>query len=128
MQIAKQYRFEASHILPYQGGKCSRHHGHSYQMEVAVTGDVQEVGPHNLESGMVVDFQSIDNIVKPLIYDYLDHHHLNNFIEYPTAERIAVWVIDQMLANDPPYEIAYVKIWETANCFAVATPDDLDRL
>jgi 6-pyruvoyl-tetrahydropterin synthase len=66
--------------------------------------------------------------MKPLIADKLDHHHLNDFIEYPTAEHIALWVIERILENDPPYEIAYVKVWETANCFAVATPDDLSRL
>jgi 6-pyruvoyltetrahydropterin/6-carboxytetrahydropterin synthase len=126
--ISKIYRFEASHILPFQGGKCSRHHGHSYVLEVGVTGNVQPVHELLRESGMVVDFQRLDDIMKPLIADKLDHHHLNDFIEYPTAEYIALWVIERILENDPPYEIAYVKVWETANCFAVATPDDLSRL
>jgi 6-pyruvoyltetrahydropterin/6-carboxytetrahydropterin synthase len=125
--ISKQYKFEASHILPFQGGKCARHHGHSYVMEVAVTGPVKGIDPNDRESGMVVDFQRIDDIVKPLVNDVLDHHHLNDEIEYPTAENIALWMIYQIDQNDPPYELAYVKVWETANCWALATPDDLNH-
>ena len=85
MLVAKQYRFEASHILPAHPGKCARLHGHSYQVEVAVCGRVHE------ESGFVVDYAWLDEDVTPII-DQLDHQHLNHLIENPSAENVAGWI------------------------------------
>ena len=44
MQIRKQFAFEAAHVLPYHTGKCSRLHGHSYRLEVALEGGLHTSG------------------------------------------------------------------------------------
>lgn len=42
-------------------------------------------------NGIVIDFDEIDRIVKTEIIEILDHTHLNELIENPTAELIAAW-------------------------------------
>ncbi len=41
---------------------------------------------------MVLDFEDLDRIVSAHVLDRLDHYHLNDIIENPTAEWIAVWI------------------------------------
>lgn len=41
--IGKTFTFEAAHHLEHHRGKCRRPHGHSYKLEVMVTGAVKPV-------------------------------------------------------------------------------------
>src|SRR5512144_3146307 len=56
MRLERCYRFEAAHLLPKVpvGHKCARMHGHSYQIEIAIEGDLDG------ELGWVMDFAEID--------------------------------------------------------------------
>ena len=76
--LSKTFRFEAAHRLPHvpEGHKCSRLHGHSYQIDVIVTG---EIDPH---TGMVVDFNDIAKAWEPL-HNVLDHYYLNEIDRKP---------------------------------------------
>lgn len=60
MRVAKQFRWEAAHRLPYHNGACRSLHGHSYRMTVEVEGLVGE-------GEMVLDFQVIKRMVAPLV-------------------------------------------------------------
>ena len=57
--ITKRFTFEAAHSIPHHTGKCKNLHGHSYILEITVTGPIQESGP---EMGMVMDFTEISNV------------------------------------------------------------------
>lgn len=118
--LNKSYKFEAGHQLPHHQGKCKNAHGHSYTMELHLKSPyVQESGP---ESGMVMDFDEINHIVKPIIAQYLDHHWLNTSLklENPTAELIAKWVFNKL---HPQIPLLYaVTIQETASCRARYEP------
>ena len=72
MTLSKTFRFEAAHRLPRvpEGHKCGRLHGHSYQIDVIIRGDV------NPDTGMVVDFAQITDAWQPL-HAVLDHYYLN---------------------------------------------------
>ena len=117
-RIGKQYSFSASHTLDNTGIEnhpCSRLHGHNYIVEIQVRGAVSPM------FGWVVDFKFIDDSIKPLI-DQLDHRHLNDIIDNPTAENIAQWIMD----SHSPHFIWSVKVWETSKCWAeVVNPDGL---
>ena len=116
-RIAKQYNFSASHQLTgvSEDHPCSRLHGHNYIVEIEVRG---EVSPR---TGFIVDFYFIDKTFKPLI-EQLDHTHLNDMMENPTAENIAQWLMD----NHTPHFVWSVKVWETPKCWAqVVNPDGL---
>lgn len=112
-EITKEYRFEASHILPWHTGKCGRLHGHSYILQVTVEGPLK---PDNgdPDAGMVMDFADISTVVKPLIASKLDHHHLNDSLglENPTGERIVEWIADQLTPLLPG--LCRLRLYETA--------------
>jgi 6-pyruvoyltetrahydropterin/6-carboxytetrahydropterin synthase len=89
MDIFRVFQVEAAHHLPNvpSGHKCARLHGHSFRIEVHVSG---EVGEHN---GWVMDFADLRRIFQP-VYDQLDHHYLNEIdgLENPTSENLAKWI------------------------------------
>lgn len=72
MIISKEFRFEASHVLPKHSGKCSRLHGHSWKMVVSVK------GPVNPETGFVMDYGILKDLVNSNIIDLVDHKHLGH--------------------------------------------------
>lgn len=87
-ELSKEFRFESAHKLPHvpEGHKCAQLHGHSFTVEVHVTGPLDET------AGWVVDYDDIKRAVKPMI-DQLDHHYLNEIpgLENPTSEVLARW-------------------------------------
>ncbi len=90
MIVSKRFRFEAAHRLPRYQGPCFELHGHSYELHVSL-----EV-PVSPETGMTLDFFHLEGVVKEMILDRLDHRNINDILENPTAENIAVWVWDQL--------------------------------
>jgi len=89
MDIFKSFTIEAAHRLPNvpPGHKCSRLHGHSFRVELHVS------GPLDPTFGWVLDFAEIKAAFRPL-YDQLDHHYLNDVpgLDNPTSERLAEWI------------------------------------
>ncbi len=65
--ITKQFSFEMAHALTDYPGKCRNIHGHSYRLEVTVTGDRIE------SSGMVIDFKHLKDLVNRTVVEPLDH-------------------------------------------------------
>ena len=106
-------------MLPHHPGKCSRLHGHSYRFEVAVSGPLQQAGP---AQGMVVDFDELSAIVKPLVVDLLDHSSLNDFMPNPTAEHIALWIWEALETKLPG--LSEIVVWETRTARAVVSAQD----
>jgi len=133
MILRKTFRFEASHILPKHPGKCSRLHGHSWVLHVAVSGPIDEV------TGFVMDYAKISELIKPLI-DSLDHHHLgtwdkdklpyhqfwnvswlpNNF--YPSSENLLM-AIGKQLEIFTWHSLA---LEETCTSYAELTREEFD--
>ena len=120
LQIRKHFRFEAAHALPHHAGKCARMHGHSYLLEIALRGPLQEAGP---ATGMVADFESITTVVGREIVDRLDHRTLNEFIENPTAENVLLWIHSRIAAALPLLD--ELVLWETPTACAVLRCNDL---
>ena len=119
MQIRKHFRFEAAHVLPHHLGKCSRMHGHSYRLEVAIRGPIQSEGPAR---GMIEDFDTIKQVVHREVVDILDHQTLNDFIENPTAEHIVMWAWKHLEPH--LHTLDELVLWETANSCAVLRKSD----
>lgn len=93
MDIFKVFTLEAAHRLPNvpTGHKCSRLHGHSFRIELKVSGEPGE------DNGWIMDFSELKAAFKPL-YDQLDHNYLNDIpgLENPTSERLAMWIWDRL--------------------------------
>ena len=120
MRIRKQFAFEAAHILPHHAGKCSRLHGHSYVLDVTVAGTLQESGP---SAGMLIDFELLGAVVEREVISRLDHTSLNDVVDNPTSELVALWIWRRLAVALPSlYEVV---LWETATACAVVTSNDL---
>ena len=115
--IVKNFEFEAGHHLPNHSGACKYRHGHSYKLEVGIT------GPITPPTGMIADFKQLKDLVKELIIERLDHSYLNELdmvagfpADCPTAENMVVWIAETL---QPRLKITgcslyVVKLWETS--------------
>ncbi len=97
-------------------------HGHSYRLEVAVTGPLKTRGPAR---GMVEDFDRIERAVNERVVDLLDHQYLNDFIDNPTVENIVLWIWKHLETAVP--RLDEVVLWETATACAVLRRADAAR-
>lgn len=116
--IGKRFRLEAAHRLPHHDGKCAHLHGHSYQVEVQVHGDIKP-RTGDSDEGMVLDFARVRDAWDPL-HRLLDHRNLNDVVpaQYlpTTAENLARYLLDALRAQLP--DVAAVKVWETESSWA----------
>lgn len=123
--VTKVFRFEACHHLPYYDGKCNNLHGHSYKLEVTVTGDITS-DPHSPKRGMIVDFRDLKHMVTDSIIDKYDHSNLNDFFPNPTAEimvesigsQIMLVLHDYYIESGKKLDLVSVKLWETEDSYA----------
>jgi 6-pyruvoyltetrahydropterin/6-carboxytetrahydropterin synthase len=113
MKITQAFRFEAAHRLPNvpPTHRCHRMHGHSYRVELQLSGAVDP------KTGFVLDFFDIEAAFGPLLAR-LDHHCLNEIegLENPTAENIAGWIWQR--TKPALAELSNVRVYETPDCWA----------
>lgn len=112
--VVRRCSFAAAHYLPHYKGKCANLHGHSFVIEVGVSGEVDS------ESGMVVDFGELKGVLQPIL-DNLDHHCINTVLENPTAENIALYVLNWLSNNweiRKDMHIEFIRLWETEDSYA----------
>jgi 6-pyruvoyltetrahydropterin/6-carboxytetrahydropterin synthase len=110
VELKKEYRFEAAHWLPRvpAGHKCSRMHGHSYRVELTVTGPVDE------RTGWLIDFSAIDEVWAEL-HGRLDHRTLNEVpgLENSTCEVLSAYIWAVVRQSIP--QLSAVTVWETTD-------------
>jgi 6-pyruvoyltetrahydropterin/6-carboxytetrahydropterin synthase len=110
VELMKEYRFEAAHRLPRvpEGHKCSRVHGHSYKVELLVTGEVDPA------TGWLIDFGVIDGCWHE-VHDRLDHHYLNDVpgLDNSTCENLAAYIWGAIRPSIP--QLSGVTVWETTD-------------
>ena len=116
MEIFKQFSIEAAHWLPNvpAGHKCGRMHGHSFRIEVHVS------GPLHPRLGWVMDFADIKAAFKA-IEDTIDHRCLNEVegLENPTSENLSRWLWARLLPALP--NLSRIVIQETCTSGCVYT-------
>lgn len=108
MILIKKFEFDAAHNLINYHGKCERLHGHTYTLIVKLEGTRDK-------EDMVYDFVDLKNLVKEHILSEFDHHYINDFIEQPTAENIAVYIWDKLepLVKTENAHLYEIEVWET---------------
>lgn len=113
LTVTKEFTFDAAHYLTEYHGKCEDLHGHTYKLQVTVSGELNS-------EGLVLDFIILKNIVKEKILNKLDHSNLNDVFKQPSAENILLWIWQQLKEdlNGPNYCLYELKLWETATSFA----------
>ena len=112
-EIFKEFTFESAHRLPNvpNGHKCARLHGHSFRVEIHVTGDVDP------SAGWIMDFADLKAAFKPL-HERLDHHYLNEIegLENPTSENLARWIWENLKPSLPALCRIVVRETCTSGC------------
>jgi len=149
MQITRRLEFDAGHRIPDHRSQCRHLHGHRYAIEITLAGDVIEAAG-NPENGMVMDFAKVKQLAREHLVDAWDHAFLAfrgdaaivGFLSslpghktvlldaVPTAENLARIAFATL---EPLYRGAYgnalrlqrVRIYETPNCWADASRDDI---
>ena len=108
MILIKEFEFDAAHNLINYHGKCERLHGHTYKLVVKLT------GRRNAED-MIYDFVELKNLVKEQVLVEFDHHYINDFIQQPTAENIAVYIWNKLapLVKRENVRLYEIEVWET---------------
>jgi 6-pyruvoyltetrahydropterin/6-carboxytetrahydropterin synthase len=126
VSVTKVFQFEAAHILPSHNGKCSNLHGHSYAVEVSMSGPVID-NVHLSNNGMVVDFSVLSHAWKVTWESKVDHQLLNDLKELehgpPTAENLAMMFFTWFAswATSMGVVCERVRVWETASGYAEVT-------
>ncbi|WP_273382015.1 6-carboxytetrahydropterin synthase QueD [Actinobacillus porcinus] len=132
-KVSKEFSFDMAHILDGHDGKCQNLHGHTYKLQVEVSGDLVVDGA---KKGMVVDFTDVKRIVKAAILDPMDHafiydttsereckiaallNELNSktfgIPVRTTAEEMARFMFNRLKDQLP---ISAIRLWETPTSF-----------
>jgi 6-pyruvoyltetrahydropterin/6-carboxytetrahydropterin synthase len=104
--LTKTIGFESAHFLPTfpQDHKCRRMHGHSFRVDVTITGKVDP------DAGYLMDFGELSALLRPIV-DRLDHRVLNDIpgLENPTAELVAKYLWDALSPDLPLLEKVLVR-------------------
>ena len=144
IRITREFSFEGAHALGGYDGKCCHIHGHSYRMEVTVTGEpvADEDSP---KKGMVIDFTDLKKIVGENIIDKFDHALVmrqdaplaeeiqktyGNVIVVdiqPTCEMLATYFSDVISGLLPKgVKLFSINLWETEkSCAAWYASDNI---
>lgn len=135
MKVAKRFRWEAAHRLPWHTGGCQHLHGHSYELWLTLEGQEDA-------RGLLVDFKDVKRVLAPLI-DAFDHSTLVHEADGPLRDALArlgsratVLPVDTTSENLARYVLAYlgahaadgletqgvshlsVRLQETETCYA----------
>ena len=127
LTITKEFLFDAAHKLQLSSlsqeeneklyGRCSQFHGHTYRLQVSVSG---AVGP----GGMLMNFGHLKQIVQDTVISRYDHAYLNDLEEYRdvpvTAENMAQHmfrVLDNLL-DAQEVRLQSVRLYETPTSWA----------
>ena len=105
-QIIKEFGFEAAHTFGHKppGHENTRVHGHSFRVEVALSGEPDAV------SGCVVDFETVTEAINS-VRAKLDHHFLNDIagLGTPSLENLARWIAGELRPHFPQLASVIVR-------------------
>lgn len=114
ISVTKVFTFDSAHNLRDYEGECKNLHGHTYKLEITVSGELDKIG-------MVCDFKELNSLVKDNIISKLDHKYLNEVFEFnPTCEMMVKWMWDKCseMFSGKQYKIKKIVLWETPTSFA----------
>lgn len=114
-EIEVSAAFEAAHFIRGYAGKCSRLHGHNWQVAALVRGEELDA------LGMLVDFKIVKAELNKVL-DEFDHRFLNELDAFatdnPTAENLARKIFQRLAASEifgGSAKLYAVKVYESPN-------------
>src|ERR1700722_1599874 len=133
LRVCRSESFDAAHQLcdPHLSaeanralyGKCVNLHGHRYQLEVIVAGDMDEA------TGYVVDLKELADVIKTEVIQHVDHHNLNTDVGWlqgriPTAENLAAAFFERLEPHITRGTLHTIRLRETEKNWAECTRGD----
>jgi len=112
--------FSAAHNLRAYRGKCERLHGHTWRVDLYLTGT--DLGAE----GMVLDFAEAKRILEAVLAD-LDHAYLNEVPPFdrinPSSENLARVLAERVAERLPEgVRLTALTVWESDRCGATYRP------
>jgi 6-pyruvoyltetrahydropterin/6-carboxytetrahydropterin synthase len=96
--LTREFTFDAAQSIPTfpEGHKCRGLHGHTFRLQVSVTGQADPA------KGIFYDHADIARAVRPLI-ETLDHSYLNEVegLANPTLEMLLLWFWERLKEKLP---------------------------
>lgn len=136
LSLTKIFRFEAAHAILGYPGPCAHVHGHSYVLQVTVTGKAPEEC-YLPGLGMILDFKDLKKWVQGQVIDALDHAFMVSeayaglhpemvaqeatliFPFEPTAENLLLYIRNTLQGQLPQgMLLKSLRLNETADSFA----------
>lgn len=133
-KIAKEFSFDMAHMLDGHDGKCQNLHGHTYKLQVEVTGNLHLDGA---KRGMVMDYSDLKAVVKQHILDPMDHAFIYDLQSEKetkvaqllmdldskvygipsrtTAEEMAKYMFEKLANIGLP--VSLIRLWETPTSY-----------
>ena len=136
MIIQKRYYFYAGHRNKKAGEKCSRLHGHTYDV-------VCKFNFSTMKNGITVLFSDIDKLVEPII-KYYDHYFLlweedelcqvldlanELYRKLPfesSAENMAIWLFTR-IKNETKLPICEIQLAETKSSTIIYNGNEISN-
>ena len=121
VRVSRRESFNAAHVLRDDAlsheenlriyGKCVNLHGHNYEVEVTVEGDVDA-------TGYVMDLKALSDVICSEVIQHVDHRNLNTDVDWlagvmPTAENLAIAFWARLEPALPPGLLQSVRVGET---------------
>lgn len=138
IRVTKRFHFEMAHTLYEYDGLCRNIHGHSYNLEVTITGEPRKEAGHP-KDGMILDFSDLKDIVKSQIVSRFDHSLMVNklvpqeqmillkkttdrmiVVDFqPTSENIVAYIAE-ILQQHLPSDVSLfsLRLYETITAYA----------
>jgi 6-pyruvoyltetrahydropterin/6-carboxytetrahydropterin synthase len=122
IKVEKIFRFESAHHLMNYCGPCEHTHGHSYLLIVGLK------GPINRDTGMVIDYKELKNIVQKYIIDIFDHSNINDVMDCnPTAENMILFIWEKLEKEGLVKGLYEITLKETDSSIATIHKSDMLR-
>lgn len=119
-ELMVKTHFDAAHALPGYPGKCKVLHGHTWRVEVTVTGETL----NNIE--LLIDFADLKDLVDNVL-ERFDHKYLNEIQPFdrlsPTGENLAHYLFEEIKKELPTgISLKQVSVWESESACITYKP------
>jgi 6-pyruvoyltetrahydropterin/6-carboxytetrahydropterin synthase len=131
VRVTRRVHFSAAHRLHSQHfsteenrrfyGLCNspNFHGHNYEMDITVEGDIDPT------TGYVLDLGRLRDVAAEVIGD-LDHRNLNEDVPWlegviPSTENLVVKIWERLADRIPSGKLVRLVLWETPRNYAEYT-------
>ena len=124
--LTKKFKYCAAHQYGHSDwsneknrevfGEDARLHGHNYELEVTVTGKINE------DTGFLADLVALKKIVNKKVIDVIDHSTIEKDIPWfrnkqPSTEYMVIWMWEQIEPELEDTKLHRIRVRETPTIY-----------